>query len=644
MAFDSLLVANRGEIARRVLHAARSLGLGTVAVFSAADRRSAHVREADRAFCLGPAPAADSYLSVEAVMAAVEASGAGAVHPGYGFLAEHAELARACERRGVVFVGPTSSVIEEMGRKDEARRRAVALGVPVVPGLEGSADELAARAAGEVGLPLLVKAVAGGGGKAMRVVRAEAELTGALAAAGREARAAFGDEALFVERFVEGARHVEVQILADEHGGLVHLFERDCSVQRRHQKVVEEAPATFVGEGVLTGLRAAALRLAGAIGYRGAGTVEFLVRGDEFFFLEMNTRLQVEHRVTEALCGVDLVALQLLVALGRHLPFTQEEVVASGHAIEARVYAEDPAAGYLPQAGRARLVRWPSGVLVDEALASGDVVTSDYDPMLAKLVAHGPTREAARLGLLAALDETAIIGLGSNLSQLYEIVSGAAFAAGRVDTTWLEREGPTGGAPFEEGALLAAAWAAAAGEEDDGPLRRDGWRLAGAPAPLRLELSDGTAAHEVRIDRGAGRAEVAGKSFTLASLPSADGLVRLEIDGEVRNFVVEERGALIAVSERGRVQVFGPVAGAEELGPPADGEVRSPVPGTLSSLAVGPGDAVECGDAVASVESMKTELTLRASVGGKVTEVLAAVGEHVALDQLVALIEPGEAP
>src|SRR6201996_1257870 len=469
MTFGSVLVANRGEIAVRVLRSARDAGLRTVAVYSDADLDAPHVRMADTAVRIGPAPAAESYLSIPALIDAARRTGAEAVHPGYGFLSERAEFAQACADAGLVFIGPPAEVIEVMGRKDRARRIAVKADVPVVPAIEETeADdpagdpagdtELARRATAEVGFPLLVKAAAGGGGKGMRIVREAAALPEALAAARREARSAFGDDTLLIERYVERGRHIEVQVLADQHGHVLHLFERDCSVQRRHQKVLEEAPAPTISAAVRERLTAAAVRLTRAVGYVNAGTVEFLAAGEDVYFLEMNTRLQVEHPVTELITGQDLVALQLQVAQGDELSLRQEDVTTGGHAFEARVYAEDPGQGFLPQAGTASVVRWPARARGDAALEPGSEVGTWYDPMLAKIIAYGPNREAARTALVAALDDTAILGLTTNVGFLRRLADSPEYRDAAIDTAWLDRNPgsfpPNGG----EMARVAAAW------------------------------------------------------------------------------------------------------------------------------------------------------------------------------------------
>src|SRR6201996_1562983 len=496
MTFGSVLVANRGEIAVRVLRSARDAGLRTVAVYSDADLDAPHVRMADTAVRIGPAPAAESYLSIPALIDAARRTGAEAVHPGYGFLSERAEFAQACADAGLVFIGPPAEVIEVMGRKDRARRIAVKADVPVVPAIEETeaddpagdpADdtELARRAIAEGGFPLLVKAAAGGGGKGMRIVREAAALPEALAAARREARSAFGDGTLLIERYVEHGRHIEVQVLADQHGHVLHLFERDCSVQRRHQKVLEEAPAPTISAAVRERLTSAAVRLARAVGYVNAGTVEFLVSGEDVYFLEMNTRLQVEHPVTELITGQDLVALQLQVAQGEELPFGQADLVTSGHAFEARVYAEDAGQGFLPQAGTASVVRWPARARVDAALEPGSEVGTWYDPMLAKIIVHGPSREAARAELVAALDDTAILGLTTNVGFLRRLAASPEYRGAAIDTAWLDRNPgaspPDGGEGGRGGAGWLGGGGAGRGEAVVGPVW-DGGRMAGVRA------------------------------------------------------------------------------------------------------------------------------------------------------------------
>jgi acetyl-CoA/propionyl-CoA carboxylase, biotin carboxylase, biotin carboxyl carrier protein len=668
--FGSLLVANRGEIAVRILRSARAAGLQTVAVYSDADREAPHVREADLAVRLGPAPAPESYLSVPALLEAARRSGAEAVHPGYGFLSERAHFARACEEAGLVFVGPPADVIDRMGRKDVARHVAVVADVPVMAALEESDGErddgaLAARAAAEVGFPLLVKAAAGGGGKGMRVVRAEADLAGALAAARREAASAFGDDTMLFERYVERGRHVEVQVLADAHGTVLHLFERDCSAQRRHQKVIEEAPAPTISADLRERLTSAAVRLSREVGYVGAGTVEFLVSGEEAFFLEMNTRLQVEHPVTELVTGLDLVRLQLDVAQGRPLPIAQEDVRLSGHAVEARVYAEDPAAGFLPQAGVATAVRWSPRARVDHALESGQEVSTHYDPMLGKVIASGPTREAARRSLVAALDDTAVLGLTTNLGFLRRLVASDAFRDADIDTGWLDRaaaDGPVLPAQMPDVVLALAAWARAAAPAGRDPRHPfgalDGYRVAGPDAPVVVELDGAGERYVLRVDVAAGeiRGRVGGDERRWEAHPlaadlggdgpapgrGAVGQLRLEVDGVLVESEVELTAGSVTVAHHGEAyrftvpDAFGPAHAAAA----SDGAVSAPMPGVVLAVNVAEGDRVEGGAVLGVVEAMKMELALPAPLTGTVTTVGAAAGDRVALGQTLFEVAP----
>ena len=463
-----LLIANRGEIALRIIRACRELGIESVAVYSDADAKAPHVRAADRAIRLGAAPARASYLDAAKVIEAATASGADAVHPGYGFLSERAGFARACAAAGLIFVGPPAEALERMGSKIAARKLMIAAGVPVVPGESPTdqSDAALAAAAKHVGFPVLVKPSAGGGGIGMKVVRSTGEMAEAVAAARREAKAAFGDDDLYVERLVERPRHVEIQIFADAHGHTVHLFERECSVQRRHQKTIEESPCPALSAAVRDRMGAAAVAAAAAVGYRNAGTCEFLLEGSgddaRFYFLEMNTRLQVEHPVTECVVGVDLVQAQLLVASGEPLPFSQTSLAQRGHAIECRVYAEDPAQGFIPQAGPILLYREPRGpgIRVDSGVTEGSEVSVHYDPMLAKLIVWGETREMARRRAVTALREYAILGIRTNIPFLLGILEHAQFIEAAIDTGFLDREGAaivaaSAGAAMPEAALAA---------------------------------------------------------------------------------------------------------------------------------------------------------------------------------------------
>jgi acetyl-CoA/propionyl-CoA carboxylase biotin carboxyl carrier protein len=642
---STLLVANRGEIALRVMRSAHARSIRTVAVYSDADRDAPHVRAADVAVHLGPTPATASYLNIEALLGAARRTGADAVHPGYGFLSERAELARAVVEAGLTFVGPSAEVMEQMGRKDRAREIAVAAGVPVVPRFELPSGAQAADA----GFPVLVKAAAGGGGKGMRIVRDPADLATAMDAARREAAAAFGDDTLLLERYVERGRHVEVQVVGDRHGDVVHLFERDCSTQRRHQKVLEEAPAPGLSPAARTLLLDSAVALAREVGYENAGTVEFLVSGEpgqeEMFFLEMNTRLQVEHPVTESVVTVagrplDLVDLQLRVAAGEPLGFVQDDVACAGHAIEARVYAEDAFGGFLPQAGRAELVRWSPRVRVDEALESGAEVTTAYDPMLGKVIAAGPTREAARRALVTALDDSAVLGLTTNLGFLRALAASDAFRDAAVDTAWLDRNPDAIRPPVPDLALVFAAWVLARGTSYEvaamattshdvrGPFDvPDGWRLAGPPAPVRFDLEVGGEERVLQVT------PTAVEGHTVRPVASEPGIHRLEVDGLVHEATVLVEPHRVQVAHEGHTFIF---RRPDAFGPGrrtvvGDGSVTAPMPGTVLAVSVRPGQVVEDGAVLGVMEAMKMELTLTAPFAGTVTIVAAAAGSQVSL-------------
>jgi 3-methylcrotonyl-CoA carboxylase alpha subunit/acetyl-CoA/propionyl-CoA carboxylase biotin carboxyl carrier protein len=625
--FSTVLVANRGEIALRVIRTCRRMGVRTVALHTEADRSAPHVLAADDAV---PVP---SYLDIEAVVGAALASGAEAVHPGYGFLSERAAFASALADAGVTLVGPSAAVMEQMGRKDLARDIAVAAGVPVVPSYSLTDDP------STMAFPVLVKAAAGGGGKGMRVVRSAAELDGAVAAAGREAGSSFGDDTLLLEKYVERGRHIEVQVLADTHGTVLHLFERDCSTQRRHQKVLEEAPAPTIDEAQRELVTGAAVALARHVGYVNAGTVEFLLDADtgEAYFLEMNTRLQVEHPVTELVTGgLDLVELQLRVAAGEPLPLAQQDVVLRGHAIEARVYAEDSFGGFLPQAGRATLVRWPARARVDHALEDGQVVSTSFDPMLGKVIVHGPDREAARRALVAALDETAILGLTTNTGFLRALVASDEFRDAAIDTAWLDHH--TLDPPTPDLARLFAAWADVAVREltagDPHPFEPDGWRLGADPAPQTVELD-----RPVTVDRARGLVD----GVAVRELLCAQHVVVLEVEGKRHRAVLDLGRHDVEVALHGHRHVFHrPDVFADETALVGDGSVTAPMPGTLLLVGVEQGQAVEAGEVLGVLEAMKMELALRAPYAGTVTAVAAAVGEQVPLGAELFHVEPGD--
>ncbi|WP_134740627.1 biotin carboxylase N-terminal domain-containing protein [Nocardioides sp. 503] len=625
-----VLIANRGEIAVRIARTCRRLGVPTVAIFTDTDADAPHVRACDEAGRVS------SYLDIDEVVQQARRFGCSAVHPGYGFLSERAPFAAALEAAGLKLVGPSAAVMEQMGRKDAAREIAVAAGVPVVP----TGDDAP--------FPVLVKAAAGGGGKGMRVVRSADEMDEAVAAARREALSAFGDDTMLVEKYVERGRHIEVQVLADAHGNVVHLFERDCSTQRRHQKVLEEAPAPTITAEVRELVTSSAVALAAHVGYENAGTVEFLLDSDtgEAYFLEMNTRLQVEHPVTEAVVlvdgeSLDLVELQLRVAAGEPLPFGQSDVTVSGHAIEARVYAEDSFGGFLPQAGTASIVRWPSGpgVRVDHALESGQVVSTSYDPMLGKVIAHGPDRESARDALVAALEETAVLGLTTNTGFLRTLVESEAFRDASIDTAWLDRVdiGTDVPAPRADVPRAMAAWVSAMITAFDAghPFQADGFRLGGPPAPTLVELD-----RDVSVDRHAGTVD--GVPFVVLS--AADHVVDAVVDGQRERAVVNVQPDVVDVSYRGQRFVLTPPDRLADAVAAGDGVLVAPMPGTVLDVRVAEGQQVAEGDVLGMMEAMKMELTLKAPFAGTVTAVGAAAGQQVALGARLFVVEPEEAP
>jgi 3-methylcrotonyl-CoA carboxylase alpha subunit/acetyl-CoA/propionyl-CoA carboxylase biotin carboxyl carrier protein len=645
--FGTVLVANRGEIALRVIRAAAERGLTSVAVYSDADAHAAHVHEADVAVRIGPAPAVESYLSIPAILEAARVSGADAIHPGYGFLSERSAFARAVADAGLVFIGPSADVMDEMGRKDRARDIAIAAGVPVVPAADSALDDLDAIA-DQVGFPLMVKAAAGGGGKGMRIVREREGLTAAVASARREAASAFGDDSLLFERYVDQGRHIEVQVLADEHGHVVHLHERDCSVQRRHQKVIEEAPATVITPAVRELVTSSAVSLARSVGYVNAGTVEFLVSGDEAFFLEMNTRLQVEHPVTEAITGLDLVALQFAVAQGEPLPFTQEEIAARGHAIEARVYAEDPFHDFLPQAGVAEIVRWPARARVDAALDSGQRVGTFYDPMLGKIIASGTTREAARRGLVKALDDTAILGLTTNVGFLRQLVASDAFHDSAIDTGWLDAHPGEFTLTTPVPAWCLAGWslASARGVDPAQPFGvGDGWRLGGqaAAVPIELTAPEGDT-RLLHVDLGAGVIRGATAAREVVSLGEVDGVLRLQIGTEVHEGQVLIRPHEVLVAYQGQTYTFTRPDAFDptRTGGDVSGTISAPMPGTILAVNVSSGEAVGAGQPLGVMEAMKMELSLTAPFDGSVAEVNVKQGDRVELGARLFLVSAKE--
>ncbi len=646
MSFETILIANRGEIACRIIRTAKAMGYRTVAVYTGPDEGAPHVLAADAAVHIG---AAMAYLDGARIIDAALRLGAGAVHPGYGFLSENAGFARACRDAGLVFIGPGPEAIALMGSKAEAKRVVELAGVPCLPGYAGSDQSNAVLLAegARVGFPLMVKAAMGGGGKGMRLVREEGALAEALERARSEAVKAFGDGTLILERALEAPRHVEIQVLADGQGNVLHLGERDCSVQRRHQKVVEEAPSPSVDGALRPVMGAAAVQAARACGYVGAGTVEFLLDGDGFHFLEMNTRLQVEHPVTEAVTGIDLVEWQIRVAQGEALPWRQDEITLSGHAIEVRLYAEDPAQGFLPQTGR--LLRWrpASRVRVDHGLAEGQVIGAEYDPMLAKLIAHGPDRDTARQRLIRGLEETEVLGLRTNKAFLVNLLRDEGFAGGETTTAFLEREfaGDASLAPAaprgEVLALAAFIFAARRGGASDPGHPRFGW--GNGPRPVvRFRLTDGGAVHEVVVTfrRGVAGLELVHDGGLLEAVTLEQGLCRYRSGGGDGSLVFAFDGDVLHLEGLAlRDVTHAPAEAADTRGEAA---LRAPMAGTVISVAVVPGDAVEKGQVLAVLEAMKMEHPLRAGVAGRVGAVSVAVGGQVKARQVLLEIEGDE--
>jgi len=651
--FETLLIANRGEIACRIIRSAHRLGLRTVAVYSEADRDALHVRAADIALPIGPPPARESYLSIENILAAAKRSGAEAVHPGYGFLSENADFAEACDAAGLVFVGPPAAAIRAMGRKDAAKASMRAAGVPVVPGSEGEVEDLdqLRSVAEQLGFPVLLKAVAGGGGRGMRRVDSAAGLEAAFEAARREARSAFGDPRMLLEKYVTRPRHVELQVFADGHGNVVHLFERDCSLQRRHQKVIEEAPAPGVRPALRQAMGEAAVRAACAIDYRGAGTVEFIldvsqgVEDAPFYFMEMNTRLQVEHPVTEMVTGLDLVEWQLRVAAGERLPWAPESIALRGHAIEARVYAEDPARGYLPQTGRLLLWHPPQAdahVRVDSGVCQGDAIGVHYDPLLAKLVVWDVDREHALRRLRRALEGFELAGLVSNLELLAAVAGHPAFARAELDTGFLERHAaellPPAQDPASELVALAVARVlaqrSAASADCLSPwAATDCFRLA-EPGRDRLRFghAGGELEVEVRYERAdAWRLEWSGYSVELSDARVAGERVEACVDGRLLGATIADDGTSIHVLQAGRRLVLRRLIGLAGLDEDAalGGSLRAPMPGRVIAVLVAEGERVSKGQVLLRLEAMKMEHSMRAAIAGVVTRLAAREGEQV---------------
>ena len=647
---DKIVIANRGEIALRIWRACRELGIKTVAVHSTADRDLKHVRLADESVCIGPPAAAQSYLNIPAVISAAEVTDAVAIHPGYGFLAENADFAEACRAAGLTFIGPSAEAIRVMGNKAAAKRRMAEAGVPLVPGYQGEdqADETLIAEAEKMGFPVMVKAAAGGGGRGMRLVADTGKLVKALSGARREAGAAFGSDELILEKAIHQARHVEIQVFGDAFGTILHLGERDCSIQRRHQKVIEEAPSPAVDADIRDRMGQAAVAAARAIDYCGAGTVEFLLDADgRFFFLEMNTRLQVEHPVTERVTGFDLVAWQLRIAAGEPLPVAQDQVAVTGHAIEARLYAEDPTRNFLPQTGRIALWDPPAGpgIRVDHGLIEGQIVTPHYDPMIAKVVAWGESRDVARRRLARALEDLGLMGLTTNRAFLVQALSHPTFARGGATTTFIDAHLPKAARARPEVDAATVALAAAL-LHDAAAAGQVGFRSTGpAAAPLLLVEETAGQSWPVSVLATAGeRVVTVGEARLEIAILARNSGARVRVGlGSVQETVralIEPDGALTLQrggwNYRFRDEILKDHSAEATVG---DGTVVAPMNGKILAVDVGPGDTVRRGQRLMVLEAMKMEHEISAGSDGQVTEVAVKVGDQVGSRAVLAMID-----
>lgn len=668
MTIGTLLIANRGEIACRITRTARSLGIIPVGVHSDADASALHVREIGRSIHIGPGPASESYLRIDAILDAARRAGADAIHPGYGFLSENAAFARAVEAAGLIFVGPTPDTLERFGDKAKAKVAAIEAGVPVVPGSETAQSDPQAIAAEvrRIGMPVLLKAVGGGGGRGQRLVTGEATLMADIEAALREARSSFGSDGLLIERFLPAARHIEIQIAGDGQGKVIHLHERDCTLQRRHQKVIEEAPAFGLDRVLLDRIAADAVRLGQSVNYRALGTVEFLVAGNDYFFLEVNPRLQVEHPVTEAITGLDLVALQLGIVKGDGLPLAQQDIRREGHAIEARLYAEDPASQFAPSTGIVTTLTLPEGIRVDSGIAQGGTVSPFYDPMIAKLIVHGPDRATALAALAKALDRTSVAGVETNKTFLGTLARNADFVAMQVHTRWIDTyldalvaSAPGGVSPlWKAAAACLSVMDGRAAHSTDIWRRRDqftGWRLGlGSPAALagqNIMLSTGSdpAGEELRVSAIGPEGTFVviapdGSTTDIGLTELQPGEWRLSHAGEeyaIRATVAAGAITIATASERFSFRAISPLAEATGETVP-DGMLNSPLTGLIVKISVGEGDPVMTGDTVAILESMKLEISIKASRSGRIARIAVRKDDMVDRGQLIAEIAPQE--
>lgn len=633
--FKSLLIANRGEIACRIIRTAKQMGIHTVAVYSDADENALHVRQADEAFRLGPAPVGESYLRTGRILKIASDIGVEAIHPGYGFLSENADFAELCAESKITFVGPPADAIRAMGLKDQAKTIMADAGVPVVPGYHGEKqdDEFLKRKAYETGYPVMIKAVAGGGGKGLRLVNKAREFDAALAAARREAKSSFGNDRMLIEKFVAAPRHIEIQIFADDHGNVLHIFERDCSLQRRHQKVIEEAPAPGMSESLRQTMGEAACDAARAVGYRGAGTVEFIVsskgglKADGFYFMEMNTRLQVEHPVSELITGIDLVEWQLRVANGEPLPLEQHQIAINGHAVEARIYAEDPQAGFLPSIGKLVKVAFPAGIRVDSGVETGDEITPHYDPMIAKIIAAGPDRDTALDTLRDALGKTIIAGPKTNLAFLAALCDNQAFRQGAFDTGLIDENLDTLASSLPISSTVEAAGIVGLIEKRKSSISPAGDKYS------PWAVNDGFSGGLNRVQSYRYILDGDPRDALVGFEP--DGIFVLDSDGER---IVAEQGVNIFhanhrlyLLHNGRQSVFEEFTafGSDDEDEDGDGLVKVPMHGKIISLNVKTGDLVEKGDLLFAVEAMKMEHGVVAPRAGMVSACEIELGDQV---------------
>ena len=660
--FNKILIANRGEIAVRIARTAKRLGITSVAVYSEADANALHVEVCDEAYCIGPAAASESYLRADKILEVAKKSAAQAVHPGYGFLSENAEFARACEQANIAFVGPPASAIEAMGSKSKAKEIMQSAKVPLVPGYHGDDqdDDLLTRESGSIGYPQLIKASAGGGGKGMRVVNQQSEFEASLISARREALSSFGDDKVLIERYLPAPRHVEMQVFADKHGNVVHLFERDCSIQRRHQKVLEEAPAPGMTDALRAQMGEAAINCARAIGYVGAGTVEFLLDTDgSFYFMEMNTRLQVEHPVTEMVTGLDLVHWQLQVASGEALPLQQSEIKLDGHAFEARIYAEAPERDFMPATGRINYLAEPDSVRIDTGVRAGDEIGINYDPMIAKLIVHGDDRLSAMAKMRKALGDYQILGVQTNIGFLSSLLSIDAFADGNFDTGFIgthhqklfDKEADNSSFAVCVAAMAVLPAIANSNEyfsclDPWSPWQdKSGWRLNQAPRH-RIRLSQETEHYDVQVSRNGPRWQVTfdEKKFDVSARWLDHTHLQIEVGSSLLTIPVLIENDVISIwygQREWRFMRYNPMQALDHEGEAAN-QFVAPMPGAIISLPVAAGDTVEIGDTLLVMEAMKMEHSMVAPVKATVSEVFFAVGDQVEEGDRLIILEPVE--